>query len=219
MSFLFALVESREGGDYAVGLGGEVGDAEEEVEDVAGVVVLFAPVVGVVADAALLVHGDLVTVEDPIEGGLAVDDVVVGVEGDVAEVDFAVVVDAGFVEAGSVGFLLLGCQFRSRFDSLGEFFLFAGEGAKITLDLEAVPKGFGLVKEGSKTNRHGGSDGPLSQDDFIDGSGRNANRPRHRVLRNPHWFEVIFEEYLAHANWCLHDYNVPRYKRKRKIVQ
>lgn len=42
-----------------------------------------APVVGVIFDAALFVYLDLVAVEDLVEGGLAVDDVVLGVLGDV----------------------------------------------------------------------------------------------------------------------------------------
>lgn len=67
-----------------------------------------APVVGVVFDATGFVNFDLVAVEEPVEGGLAVDDVVVGVLGDVGDGDVGVVDDAGFVEAVAVGFLLRG---------------------------------------------------------------------------------------------------------------
>lgn len=46
---------------------------------------LAAPVVGVVHDAALLVRGDGVAFHDPLDGGFAVDDVVVGLGRDAAE--------------------------------------------------------------------------------------------------------------------------------------
>lgn len=43
----------------------------DEVDDVAGLLVLLGPVVGVVADAAVFVHRDLVALQDPFEGGYA----------------------------------------------------------------------------------------------------------------------------------------------------
>jgi hypothetical protein len=57
----------------------------EEIDDVAGVIVFAAPVVGVVFDAGGFVDGDLVALHDPFEGGLAVDDAVVGFQRDAVE--------------------------------------------------------------------------------------------------------------------------------------
>ena len=61
-----------------------------------------APVVGVVLDAAGFVDGDLVALNDPFDGRLAVDDVIVGFQRDAIEGEVGVVVDAGLVrlEAG-----------------------------------------------------------------------------------------------------------------------
>ena len=53
--------------------------------------------VGVVGDAALFVCGDGLAFHDPFDGGLAVDDVVVAFQRDVADGDVLVVDDRGFV--------------------------------------------------------------------------------------------------------------------------
>lgn len=79
------LIQRGEGFDDADGFEADADDALEEVDDVARVVVLAAPVVGVVHDAALLVRGDGVAFHDPLDGGFAVDDVVVGLGRDAAE--------------------------------------------------------------------------------------------------------------------------------------
>lgn len=63
--------------DDADGFEADADDALEGVDDVARVVVLAAPVVCVVHDAALLVRGDGVAFHDPLDGGFAVDGVVV----------------------------------------------------------------------------------------------------------------------------------------------
>lgn len=65
----------------------------------------LAPVVGVVLDAGGFVDGDLVAFHDPFEGGLAVDDVVVGFQRDAIEGEEGVVMDAGLVRLESGGFL------------------------------------------------------------------------------------------------------------------
>lgn len=71
------------------------GDSFDEVDDVAGLFVLAGPVVWVVADAAVLIHGHLVALHEPFEGGLALDDVVVGFQRDAIEGEVGVVMDAG----------------------------------------------------------------------------------------------------------------------------
>ena len=88
------VIQRREGGDQADAFQADADEAFEEVHDVARVV---GPVVGVVADAAGLVCRDGVTLHDPVDGGLAVDDVAVGVEGDVAQGQVGVVDDDGLV--------------------------------------------------------------------------------------------------------------------------
>lgn len=76
----------------------------EEVEGVAGVLFGFVGVeVGVVGDLAGFVGGDGLAFHDPFDGGFAVDDVVVGFEGDVAEGDMGIVVDDGFVGKAFAG--------------------------------------------------------------------------------------------------------------------
>ena len=76
-------------------------DAEEEVEGVAGVVHGFeGPGVGVIDDAGVLVSFDALAFDDPVEGGFAIDDVVVGGKGNVGDGDVGVV-DQGGVESHS----------------------------------------------------------------------------------------------------------------------
>jgi len=82
-----------------------VDDAFEEVKDVAGVVVLAAPVVGIVFDAAFAVDGDLIAVDQPVESRFSVDDVVLSRFRDVAEGNVLVVDDSSFVETFANGFL------------------------------------------------------------------------------------------------------------------
>ena len=78
----------------------------------------IAPGVGVVDDAAGFVGGDGVALHDPFDGRFAVDDVLVGFEGDIAQDGSAVVDDdifdaflreAHFVLEAEVAFALL-CQ-------------------------------------------------------------------------------------------------------------
>ncbi len=91
------FVEGGEGGEEAGSFEAEADDALEEVEDVAGIAGFFAPGVGVVGDAAGFVGGDGVALHDPFDGGFAVDDVIVGFQGDVAEGDGVVVDDGAFL--------------------------------------------------------------------------------------------------------------------------
>jgi len=56
--FVRSLIQRRQGFDDLHGFQTDAHNALEEVEDVVGLVVLSAPVVGVVADAAVFVHGD-----------------------------------------------------------------------------------------------------------------------------------------------------------------
>ena len=74
----FPLIQGRERVHDLHRLQAHAGDSFDEIHDVTRVVVFAAPVVGVVFDAAGFVDGDLVALHDPFEGGLAVDDVVVG---------------------------------------------------------------------------------------------------------------------------------------------
>ena len=65
-------------------------------------------VVGVVGDLAGFVGGDGLAFHDPFDGGFAVDDVVVGFGGDVAEGDVGIVVDDSFVGKAFAGFGVFG---------------------------------------------------------------------------------------------------------------
>jgi len=64
------------------------------------------PGVGVVDDAGVLVGFDALAFDDPVEGGFAVDDVVVGLEGDVGDGDVGVVDQGGLVALLDVFHLL-----------------------------------------------------------------------------------------------------------------
>jgi hypothetical protein len=107
--------------------------------------VFAAPVVGVVFDATGFVDLDLVAVEEPVEGGLAVDDVVLGALGDVGEGDVGVVDDARFVEAVAVGFLLRGGAGVGHLFDAVEFEGFEGE--FVALDGDVGMGRDGLVVE------------------------------------------------------------------------
>ena len=102
-------------------------------------------------------------------------------------------------------------QFLRRGDCLREVLLLLGEGAEVTLDLDAVPEGFRLAEESTEANGHRRGDGSLSQDNFIDGTGWDSNGAGHRVLRNPQGFDVFFEEDLSGGDRSFHGCNVSRY--------
>lgn len=135
--------------DDADGFEADADDALEEVDDVARVVVLAAPVVGVVHDAALLVRGDGVAFHDPLDGGFAVDDVVVGLGRDAAECGRGVVDDgvshAFFREAHfrhsevAGGVLLQGVGLHGLVIEVpvGEFSPGAGEGPEVRREGDA----------------------------------------------------------------------------------
>ena len=64
----------------------------QEFQGVAGVVHGFCgPEVGVVGDAAVFVGGDGLALHDPVDGGFAVDDVVVGFQRNAGDGDVFVV--------------------------------------------------------------------------------------------------------------------------------
>ena len=110
---------------------------------------LAAPVVGVVHDAALLVRGDGVAFHDPLDGGFAVDDVVVGLGRDAAERGRGVVDDgvsyAFFREAHfrhpevAGGVLLQGVGLHGLVIEVpvGEFSPGAGEGPEVRREGDA----------------------------------------------------------------------------------
>lgn len=62
-----------------------------------GIAGFGCPVVGVVANAAFFVRGDLVAFHYPFYGAFAVDHVVVGGGGNVGNGDLAVVVNRAFI--------------------------------------------------------------------------------------------------------------------------
>lgn len=75
-------------------------DGQEQIQDVAGIADLCSPVVGVIADARLLVGAEGIALHDPLDGRLAIDDIVVGAGRDVVDGDVAVVENAGLVGLG-----------------------------------------------------------------------------------------------------------------------
>lgn len=77
---------------------------------------------------------------------------------------------------------LCGEKFSGGNDIFHEFLSLFGECAEVAVDLDSVPKVFGLPEEGSEADRHGGCDRTAAEDDFIDGAGWNAYGPRHSVL-------------------------------------
>lgn len=64
----------------------------------------------------------------------------------------------------------------------GEFLTILGQGAKVTLDLEAMPEFLRLAEEGSEADGHGGRDRSAGVDDLVDGTRRNADGTGHGVL-------------------------------------
>jgi hypothetical protein len=72
-------------------------DSLEEIHNIARLVVFFGPVVGVVADATVFVHGDLITLHDPLDGRLAIHDVIVGFQRNAAKREVTVENDRGLV--------------------------------------------------------------------------------------------------------------------------
>ena len=78
-------------------LDADIDDTQQEVEDVAGLVVLAGPVVGIVIDERLLVLRDGVTLHNPFDGRFAVDDILVGFLRDVLDGDVAVVDDDALI--------------------------------------------------------------------------------------------------------------------------
>ena len=60
-------------------LDADIDDREQEVEDIAGLVVLTCPVVGIVLDERLLILTHAITLHNPFDGRLAVYDILVGI--------------------------------------------------------------------------------------------------------------------------------------------
>ena len=73
----------------------------------------------------------------------------------------------------------------------GELVAIFGKGAEIALYLDAVPEFGGLAEECSEADRHGGDDGAAGVNNFIDGSGCDADGAGHGVLRDTHGNEVF----------------------------
>jgi len=78
-------------------LDADIDDTQQEVEDVAGLVMFAGPVVGIVLDERLLVLGDGVTLHNPFNGRFSVDDILVGFLRDVLDGDVAVVDDGALI--------------------------------------------------------------------------------------------------------------------------
>src|SRR3712207_4103386 len=71
----FLFVQSRQRGNDLHRLQAHADDTLDEVDDVAWLIVLPGPIVGIVDDTAVLVARDLVAFHNPFDGRLAVDDV------------------------------------------------------------------------------------------------------------------------------------------------
>jgi len=84
------------------------------------------PGVGVVDDAGVLVGFDALAFDDPVEGGFAVDDVFVGLEGNLGDGDIGVV-----DEGGLVAFLGVFHLFNAVEDLGGEAVLVAGDRGRV----------------------------------------------------------------------------------------
>ena len=75
-------------------------DAEEEIEDVFGVIVFNSPIVGIICDTGSFVGGNGIAFHNPFDSRFAIDDVFVCFERDVRDGDFVVIDDAGFIVFG-----------------------------------------------------------------------------------------------------------------------
>lgn len=112
-------VQSRQCVDYAVGFEAYGDHAQEEVEGVAWVVHGFdGPGVGVVDYAGVFVGFEALAFHHPVEGGFAVDHVVVGGERNVAHGDVVIIQQGAFVVYGfAVEFLLAIAHFFNPIES------------------------------------------------------------------------------------------------------
>jgi hypothetical protein len=100
----------------------------------------------------------------------------------------------------------------------GEFLLILGEGAEVTLDLDAVPEFLGLAEEGTEAHGHGGRDGTAGVNDLIDGAWCDTDGTSHRILRNTHGDEVFLQKDLAGCDGRLHGNNVLRYRGASMVI-
>lgn len=101
-------VELRESADDLHGVEADGDEALEEFDGVLGIVHgLGGPEVGGVDDTGFLVGLHALAFDDPFEGGLAIDHVGVGVEGDVANGDAGVVDDRALVRDFLAGLWVL----------------------------------------------------------------------------------------------------------------
>ncbi len=103
-------------------------------------------------------------------------------------------------------------------DAGDELLAFAGEGAEIAFDLDAVPEGIGLAEEDTETDRHGRSDRALAEDDFIDRTGRNSDGAGHSVLRDAHGLEIFLQKNFTGSDGMFHGYNVWRYDKASMVI-
>lgn len=93
---------------------------------------------------------------------------------------------------------------HGRLDVGGELLLVLGEGAEVTLDLDAVPEFGGLAEECSEADGHGGRDRAAGVNDLVDGARGDADGAGHGVLGDAHGIEVFFQKNFAGCDGWIH---------------
>jgi hypothetical protein len=122
--------------------------------------------------------------------------------------------EAGRRRRSASAFLGMGCSgvgdFEGWADAGGEPLLLAGERAEIALYLKPVPEAVGLPEEGTEADGHRGGDDTLAKHDLVDRARGNPDGAGHRILREPHRLEVLFEEDFSWGDRRFHGYDVWR---------
>ena len=82
------------------------------------------------------------------------------------------------------------------------------QGTEIAFDLKPVPEIHGLPEKRPEADRHLRRDGALAMHDLVDRPWRHPDGAGHRVLRDVHGLEVVFEQDFAGSDRGIHECNV-----------
>ena len=97
-----------------------------------------------------------------------------------------------------------GCDRRRRLSAGNRSVPVSRQLAEVALDLDAMPELVRLTKEGPKSNRHGRSDRPPREDDFVSCPCGNTDGAGHGILRNLHRLEVFPKRNLSGRDGLFH---------------